>query len=74
MEKKIESRGITGKPSSAISSHGMKKLMKKGHQGVIAKLCSLDVQTSKYYISLDLQKVKIDHDSLEYFMEQRLSL
>ena len=41
----IELRGITGKPSKVISSNGMTKLLKKGHQSVIAQLCSLDVQT-----------------------------
>jgi hypothetical protein len=45
--KEIELRGITGKPSKVISSNSMKKLFKEGHQGVIAQLCSLDVQTSK---------------------------
>ena len=40
----------------------MTKLLKKGHRGIIAKLCSLDVQTSKSTIPLDLQKV-IDTDS-----------
>jgi hypothetical protein len=35
----------------------MTKLLKKGHQGVIAQLCSLDVQTSKPYIPLDLQGI-----------------
>jgi hypothetical protein len=45
--KKIELRGITRKPGKVISSNGMKKLLKKGHQGVIALLFSLDVQTYK---------------------------
>ena len=40
-----------------ISSNGMTKLLKKGHQGVIAQLFSLDVQTSKSSISLNLQSV-----------------
>jgi hypothetical protein len=53
--KEIELRGITGKPGKVISSNGMKKLLKKGHQGVIAQLCSLDVQTSKPSIPQDLQ-------------------
>jgi hypothetical protein len=34
----IESRGITGKLGKVISSNGMTKLLKKGHQGVIAQL------------------------------------
>jgi hypothetical protein len=45
-----------------ISSIGMTKLLKKGHQGVIAQLCSLDVQTSKPSIPLDLQGI-IDKNS-----------
>jgi hypothetical protein len=39
----------------------MKKLFKKGHQGVIAQLCSLDVQTSKPSISQDLQGIIDNH-------------
>ena len=35
---------------------------KKVHQGVIEKLWSLDVQTCKIYISLDIQRV-IDKNS-----------
>ena len=35
----------------------MTKLLKKGHQGVFAQLCSLDFQTSKFPISPDLQRV-----------------
>ena len=35
--------------------------LKKRHQGVIAQLCSLDVQTSKPSISLDLQRVVDKH-------------
>ena len=34
--KEIELRGITGKYGKLVSSNGMKKLLKKGHQGVIA--------------------------------------
>jgi hypothetical protein len=51
--KEIELRGITGKPGKVISSNGMTKLLKKGHQGIIAQLCSLDVQTSKPSIPQD---------------------
>jgi hypothetical protein len=38
-----------------ISSNDITKLLKKGHRGVIVKLCSQDVKTSKPYIPLDLQ-------------------
>jgi hypothetical protein len=34
--KGFELRGITGKPSKVIGSNGMTKLLKKGHQGIIA--------------------------------------
>jgi hypothetical protein len=60
--KEIELRGITGKPNKVIISNGMKKLLKMGHQGVIVQLCSLDVQTSKPSIPLDLQGI-IDKNS-----------
>ena len=46
--KEYELNGITGKPSKVISSNGMTKLLKKGHQGIVTQLCSLDVQTSKF--------------------------
>jgi hypothetical protein len=62
--KEIELRGITGKPSKVITSNGMKKLLKKGHQGVIVQLCSLDVQTSKPYIPLDLQGIIDKHSKV----------
>jgi hypothetical protein len=55
--KEIELRVITGKPSKVINSNGMTKLLKNGHQCVIVQLCSLDVQTSKPSIRLDLQGI-----------------
>jgi hypothetical protein len=36
--KEIELRGITRKTIKVISYNGMTKLLKKGHQGVIAQL------------------------------------
>ena len=39
----------------------MTKLLKKGHQGVITQLCSLDVQTSRPFIPLDLQGIIDNH-------------
>jgi hypothetical protein len=42
----------------------MEKLLKKGHQGVIAQLCSLDVQTSKPSIPLYLQGIIYKHSKL----------
>jgi hypothetical protein len=62
--KEIELRGITGKPSKEISSNGMKKLLKKGNHGVISQLCSLDVQTSKPSIPLDLQGIIDKHSKV----------
>jgi hypothetical protein len=50
----IELRGITGKPNKVISSNGMKKLLKKGNQGVFSQLCSLDIQTYRPSFPLDL--------------------
>jgi hypothetical protein len=62
--KEIELRGITGKPGKVISSNGMTKVLKKGNQGVIAQLCSLDVQTSKPSIPQDLQGIIYKHSKL----------
>jgi len=42
----------------------MTNILKKEQQGVISQLCSLDVQTSKSYISLDLQKVLYNHSKV----------
>ena len=42
----------------------MTKVLKKRHQGVIAQLCSLDVQTSKLPIPLDLQRVIDKHSKV----------
>ena len=58
----FELRGIIEKLSMVISSHGITKIIKKGHKGVTTQLCSLDVQTSKSSISTDLQNV-IDKNS-----------
>ena len=42
----------------------MIKLLKKGHQGVIAQLCSLYVQKSKSFISPNLQRVIDNHSKV----------
>jgi hypothetical protein len=47
---------ITRKPGKVISSNDMTKLLKKGHQDIIAQLFSLDVQTSKPSIPQDTPK------------------
>jgi hypothetical protein len=62
--KEIELRGIQGKPSKVISSNNMKKLLKKGHHGVIAQLSSIDVQTSISSAPMDLQKVINNHSKV----------
>jgi hypothetical protein len=62
--KEIELRGITEKPSKVEISNGMTKLFKNKHQGVILQLCSLDVQTSKPYIPLDLQGIIDKHSKV----------
>jgi hypothetical protein len=62
--KEFELRGIRGKPSKVVISNSMTKLLKKGHQGVIVQLCSLDFQTSKPYIPLDLQGIIDKHSKL----------
>ena len=62
--KEVELRGIAGKPGKIISSNVMKKLLKKEQRGVIGKLCSLEVPTSKSYIFSDLQKVLDNHSKV----------
>ena len=42
----------------------MTKLLKKGYHGVISQLCSLDVQTSRTSISIDLQRVIDKHSKV----------
>jgi hypothetical protein len=59
---KIELRGIQGKPSKVINSNSMKKLLEKGHLGVVSQLFSLYVQASILYAPLYLQIV-IKNDS-----------
>jgi hypothetical protein len=57
----IELKAIQMKPSKVISSNSMTKLLKKGHNGVIAQLCSLDVQTSTSSTPMDIQIVIKSH-------------
>ena len=52
--KEHELNGIIEKPSKVISSTGMTMLLKKGKQGINTQLYSLDVQTCKSPISLDI--------------------
>jgi hypothetical protein len=70
--KEFELKGITGKPSKLVSYNGMTKLLKKGHQGVIVQLCSLDVQTSKPSIPLDLQGIIDKHSKVFEYIPRGL--
>ena len=62
--KEYELIGIIGKPSKMISSNGMKNLLKNGHQGIVAQLCSLGFQTLKLPISPDMQRVINKHSKV----------
>jgi hypothetical protein len=62
--KEIELRGIKGKPSKVISSNSMEKLLKKEHHGIIAQLCSLDVQTSIAPTPSDLVIITNNHSKV----------
>eukprot|EP00253_Pinus_taeda_P014160 PITA_14160 len=62
--KEVELRGIASKMSKIISSHSMKKLLKKEQRGVIAQLCSLEVPTSKASLSPDIQNVLENHSKV----------
>jgi hypothetical protein len=63
-DKEIELRSIQGKPSKVISFNSTKKILKKGRHGVIAQLCSLDVQTSISSPPLDLQIIINNHSKV----------
>jgi hypothetical protein len=62
--KEIELRSIKGKLGKVISSIGMTKFLKKGNQGVITQLCSLNCQTSDPYIPLYLQGIIDKHSKV----------
>jgi hypothetical protein len=62
--KEIELRDIQGKLSMVICSDSMTKLLKKGHQGVIVQLCSLDVKTPISSTPVDLQLVINNHSKV----------
>jgi len=62
--KEVELRGITGKLANIINSNCMKKPLKKEKISIIAQLCSLEVQTLKSSISLNLQKVLHNHSKV----------
>jgi hypothetical protein len=60
--KEIELTSIQGKPSKLLISNSMAKLLKNGHDGVIAQFFSLDVQTYISSTSLYL-KIVINNNS-----------
>ena len=60
--KRVEMRGIEGKPRNIINSNSMTKLLNKEKWCVIAQLCSLEDPTSKKSISQDLQNI-LDNNS-----------
>jgi hypothetical protein len=62
--KKIDIRGIQGKPSKVISSNRMKTFIKKGHCGVVTQLFSLYVQTSIPSAPMDLQTIINNHSKV----------
>jgi hypothetical protein len=50
----------------------MTKLLKKGHQGVIVQLFSLDFQTSKTYIPIYLQGIIDKHSKVFEYIPKGL--
>jgi len=71
-KKEIEFRGIQGKRSKVIISNSPTKLLKNGHHGVIAQLCSLDVQTSISSSPLDLKTIINNHSKVVGEFPKRL--
>jgi hypothetical protein len=62
--REIELRGVKGIPLKVIISNIMTQLLKKGHHGVLGQLCSLDFQTYRTSILVDLQKVINNHSKV----------
>jgi hypothetical protein len=50
----------------------MCNILKNGHQGVIVQLCSLDVQTSKTFVPLDLQGIIDNHSKVFEYIPRGL--
>jgi hypothetical protein len=70
--KEIELTDIIGKPSKVTSFNDMTKLLKNGHQGVIAQLCSLYVQQSNPSIPQDLQRIIDKHSNVFEYIPKGL--
>ena len=61
--KVVKLRGLKEKSPQMISSHQMQKLLKKGADGFVAQLCSLEVSQSNALTHPDLQAI-IDRHSV----------
>ena len=59
----MELRELKEKSPQIVSSHQMQKFLKKGADGFVAQLCSLEVSQSNALTHLDLQAI-IDHHSM----------
>ena len=55
--KVVELRGLKENPPQMVSSHQMQKFLKKGADGFVDKLCSLEVSQSNALIHQDLQEI-----------------
>lgn len=69
--KEVELQGITGKPGKIIDSNVMKNVLKKEQQGLIAQLCSLQVQAMEYDIKHQQQVIQLLKDNLT-LMQNRM--
>lgn len=56
----MELRGLKEKSPKMVRSHQMQKFLKKGADGFVAQLCSLEVSQSNALTNLDLQVI-INH-------------
>ncbi len=61
--KVVELRGLKAKSSQMVSSHQMQKFLKKGVDGFVAQLCSLEVSQSNALTHPNLQAI-IDRHSV----------
>ena len=53
----VELRGLKEKSPQVVSSHQMQKLLKKGADGFVAQLCSLEVSQSNSLTHPNLQSL-----------------
>jgi hypothetical protein len=59
--KIIELRGLKEKSPHIVSSHQMQKFLKKGANGFVAQLCSLEVSQFHSPTYLDVHTIIDDH-------------